>query len=289
MKSLKKEKEQKKASGREQYSRQKLQNSYYRPDRPAATRQEKIGGMRRVLRIIIVLCILGMIGYLIYSSRTPIIRISDTSRPTQEVAVYRNSIEEILNGSPLYVTKLSFDYNGLSEQLRKRHPEISSVNSSFGLIGDQPVISLSFYEPAFLATSNERQWIIDSRGVAVTELSTDQLKARYSTLVNINDDIGLIDGPGDALISSGDAEYIKALIDQLEGKGYVVKSITVPSSPRELDIVLDRESFRIRFSLDQQAEEQAGAAIAAMATLKKSGQTIQEYLDVRPGEKVYWK
>lgn len=289
MKSLKKQKEQKRTSRREQYSRQKLQNTYYRPDRAVVTGQDKIGGIHRVFRIIIVLFFFGMIGYLVYSSRTPIIRISDSSRPTQEVAVYRNSIEEILNDSPLYMTKLSFDYNGLAEQLRKRHPEISSVSSSFGLIGDQPVISLSFYEPAFLATSNERQWIIDSRGVAVTELSTDQLKARYATLVNINDDIGLINGPGDALISSGDAKYIETLINQLEGKGYVVKSITVPSSPRELDIVLDRESYRIRFSLDQQAEEQAGAAIAAITTLKKSGQTIQEYLDVRPGEKVYWK
>jgi hypothetical protein len=286
---LRKTDKAKKATGREQYSRQKMQNTYYRPDRAVVSQQEKPGRANRIVRICVVLVVIGLFGYLIYSSRTPIIRISDSSRPAQEVSVYRGSIEEILNNSPLYMTKLSFDYNGLSKQLRERHPEISSVTSSFGLIGDQPVISLSFYEPAFLATSNGQQWIIDSRGVAITELSTDQLKARYSSLININDDIGLIRAPGDTLISGADAKYIESIKYQLEGKGYVVKSITIPSSPRELDVVLDGENYRIRFSLDQQSEEQAGAAIAAIATLKKSGQTIQEYLDVRPGEKVYWK
>lgn len=275
--------------GREQYSRQKVQNAYYRPDRTTSELQTNIVGTNRIFRIIVVFIVVGFFGYIIYSSRTPIIRISDSSRPTQEVSVYRESIQEILNNSPLYMTKLSFDYNGLSEQLRIRHPEISSVSSSFGLIGDQPVISLSFYEPIFIATSKGRQWILDSRGVAVAELSTDQLRARYSTLVTIRDDIGLINSPGDPLISSGDTEYIGTLINQLEEKGYVVKSITVPSSPRELDVSLEKESYRIRFSLDQKAEEQAGTAIAAITTLEKSGQKILEYLDVRPGEKVYWK
>ena len=243
--------------------------------------------VKRLARLLILIPIALIVGYFIYASPTAIIRIPDNARPTQEVDVYRASVQAAIERTLLNRSKVTFDYSGVSDELKQKHPEISSVGISFALFGDQPVVSLNFYEPSVIATSRGKDWIVDTRGVAVTELNTEQLQKRYQTTLRIRDDIGLIQKPGDALLTADDIRFIRHAKALFEEKGKEVEVTTLPNNPREVVFRLKSNSYGIRLSLDQDVRQQVGAALAAIDTL--GGQIPQEYIDVRPGEKVYWR
>lgn len=240
-------------------------------------------------RLLFLVPVIFVIGYVLYASQNPIIRIPDSARPTQEVSVYRSSVEEAIKSTYLNRTKLTFNYSEISRSLREKHPEIASVAISFAPFGDQAVVSLDFYEPEMIALSRGKEWIIDSRGVAISELSTEQLRQRYVSFLRIRDDIGLVQRNGDSLMSADDIIFVANALEYFEIEGYDVDSTTLPNNPRELVIRLKNVGYLIRLNLDNDPREQVGTAIASIESLRAASLTPSEYIDVRPGEKVYWR
>jgi hypothetical protein len=169
-----------------------------------------------------------------------------------------------------------------------RFPEIASLKVSFDLIGRKPVLQLQIQKPAYLYQTGSSIWVIDNRGIALG-LSGD-LKDSYAASLRTVVDEGFSNGEiGKALMSSQQINFLSTVIGLLEKQQVVINNIYMPQNPKQIDLVVAGNGWRYKLSTVEQATAQAGALIAARATLAANGYVPSEYVDLRSGEKVYWK
>ncbi len=239
-------------------------------------------------RLIIFFCILAVIGYMLSAETDPIIRFSSSEVNARDTSLYRSESQKIIGGSIFNRSKILFDYQSVEEDIKARFPEVESLRISFDLIGRKPVIQLQMQEPAYLYQANGATWVIDTRGIALG-LRSD-LKDAYAASLHTIVDEGSSSGEiGKTLMSSQQVNFLSTVISLLEKQQVVISGIYVPQNPKQLDLVVAGGEWRYKLSTVEQATSQAGTLIAARATLAANGNTPTEYVDLRSGEKVYWK
>lgn len=218
----------------------------------------------------------------------PIIRFSSSEVNARDTSLYRSESQKIIGGSIFNRSKILFDYQSVEEDIKARFPEVESLRISFDLIGRKPVIQLQMQEPAYLYQANGATWVIDTRGIALG-LRSD-LKDAYAASLHTIVDEGSSSGEiGKTLMSSQQVNFLSTVISLLEKQQVVISGIYVPQNPKQLDLVVAGGEWRYKLSTVEQATSQAGTLIAARATLAANGNTPTEYVDLRSGEKVYWK
>lgn len=278
--------------------------SYYKgsnkPDINKKNRKEVTGKTKRMVgsitrrlsyfRISVVLACLALGLYLMSASTSPIIRFSIIGVNARETSIYKSEIQKVLERSIFNRSKLLFDYRGVENSIIEEFPEIESVQISFDLIGRRPVIKLVTLRPAYIFQSNGLSWVIDKRGVAIG-LQSELRESFTDSLKNITDEVGSSNAIniGEALMSPGQVDFISSVIELLEKQLVVVTNVYLTDSPKELDIQLATDSWLYKLNIDEDPSGQAGTVIAVRTTLKADGDTPQEYVDLRAGEKVYWK
>lgn len=239
-------------------------------------------------RLIIFFGILAVIGYMLSAETDPIIRFSSSEVNARDTSLYRSESQKIIGGSIFNRSKILFDYQSVEEDIKVRFPEVESLRISFDLIGRKPVIQLQMQEPAYLYQANGATWVIDTRGIALG-LRSD-LKDAYAASLHTIVDEGSSSGEiGKTLMSSQQVNFLSTVISLLEKQQVVISGIYVPQNPKQLDLVVAGGEWRYKLSTVEQATSQAGTLIAARTTLAANGNTPTEYVDLRSGEKVYWK
>ena len=240
------------------------------------------------LRLIIALALLIIIIFLLSAENDPIIRFSTSEVNARDTSVYRSEIKQIISRSVFNRSKLLFDYRSVEDDIKLRFPEIESLNISFDIVGRKPVVRIQIQEPAYLYQASNLTWVIDTRGIALGQKS--DLKESYIASLYTIIDEGTTEGEtGKALISSQQVEYLNVVVDLLEKKQITVENIYIPLNPKQIDLTIKAENWRYKLSTEEQATNQAGTLIAARETLLVNGNTPTEYVDIRSGEKVYWK
>lgn len=248
------------------------------------SRRIKLPFFQLLVRWLVVISIVMIISALTFASSSPIVRISSDEVPILPQSDYEQSAITFIKSSLLNHTKLTFDYLGFELNMKEKHPEIASVNTSFALVGSRPVIRLSFYKPVIRVTSLGKTWLVDSRGMAIASSQTDDKK-----LPAVIDEIGVAKELGDAVISASDVNFILTLENIAKEKGINIDKYTTPAIPKQLDVRVVGEQYYTKFNLDEDSKEQAGAWLVAREKLLSIGQIPAEYLDLRASEKVFWR
>lgn len=273
--------------------------SYYGNSRSSNVEEERgspanpfgrfIRGLRRISfsRALVVLAVVIVLGILLSANTSPIIRLSHEDTTARSADAYRDETERILKSSVLNRTKVTFDYTGVEEELKKSFPEVEDARVTFDVFGRRPVVQLALYSPSFRVDSNGAVWVVDSRGVSIGK--QEDMGKDLTTLPLVKDEIGLAKEPGTSLMSPGEVTFLASVLDILAEKSLSVSGIFIPRTPKELDIQLAGEGFRYRLNTDEKAGEQAGALLAARDTLSGRSEVPVEYVDLRPGEKIFWK
>jgi len=276
--------------------------SYYRSTTSAdSTRKNRIRDPKKIIRVVdlvtkplsllrvfTVLTGLALGLYLVSASTNPIVRFSTTGVNARETSNYRMEIQKVLEQSAFNRSKLLFDYRGVEKSIIDKFPEIGLVQISFDLVGRRPVIKLNTLEPAYIFRTGGLSWVIDRRGVAIG-LQSELKDSFTATLQNITDEVGSVATIGSVLMSPKQIDFITSVIGVLEKQLVLVTDVYLTDSPKELDIQVSSDNWRYKLNIDEKPTGQAGTLLAARETLRLNSQTPVEYVDLRAGEKVYWK
>lgn len=239
-------------------------------------------------RLVVFLGVIAVFIFLLSAETDPIIRFASNEVNARDTSLYRSEAQKLIKKSIFNRSKLLFDYQGVEADIRTRFPEVESVKISFDIVGRKPVIQLQMQEPAYLYQTKGLTWVIDTRGIALGQRS--DLKTSYTEALHTIIDEGQSDGDvGKALMSTQQVDFLSSVIKLLEKQQRVISEIFIPLNPKQIDITVVGDSWRYKLSTVEQATNQAGTLLAARATLRANGNTPTEYVDIRSGEKVYWK
>lgn len=250
----------------------------------AKAARNKLPRLQLMTRWAVVLGVVFIIGWVLSASVNPIVRISEDEITIKPQSEYEESAKTIIESSILNRTKLTFDYLGFELKMKEKYTEISSVETSFALIGSRPVVRLKYHDPVIIVESLGKKWLVDNRGVVLSEATSESYK-----LPILTDEIGLAREVGEYILSSNDVEFILYIHKIAKEKGIGIDKYTTPLVSKQLNVKVAGEGYYTKFNLSEEVDEQAGTWLVARDKFKELNQTPAEYVDVRASEKVFWK
>ncbi len=200
--------------------------------------------------------------------------------------VYSEAVAKAIDSSTWNNFKITFDENKFNSYMLKQFPELSRAQVSLSMVGGGYRVYLDPSSAILLfTTSDSKSFVVDDTGKIV---STDVVNAPEG-LIPVSDQSGLSSKVGSRILPRTDVVAIQTVIYQLQQHGMKAESLTLPKAPRRLEVKVQGSPYYIKFSLHAPIEQQVGAYIAVAKRLQKEGKVPAEYIDVRIGERVYYK
>jgi len=256
-------------------------------------RARKPLSLRRALHIAVLVCVAALlVGSLLLSNRPTIVLIKGKDPAAQTFLRserdYTRAAQAILGGSFLNSNKLTFDAQGVSEQLQRQFPELSAVTIALPVIGRQPIVYMRPASPKLVLVAASGTYVLDTAGRALLTgnqvVQMDQLG-----LPVVHDQSGLSIQVQDIALPSNDVAFITEVAGQLKAKSIGISNLTLPSGTSELTMQVSGQAYTVKFNLHGNAREEVGAFLATKQYLESQGKVPAEYVDVRVNNRVYYK
>ncbi len=206
----------------------------------------------------------------------------------REPEFYDEAISKILSRSILNRNKLTIDTNKVTSEIESAYPELGEVAIILPLISRNPVVNIYPSQSVLTLLANNGSFIIDEKGRAVLSASEAPSAVR-DNLPKVVDESGFEVKRGQIALPREIVSYIQNLFFQLDAKQVKVKNMTLPKISNELHVRLDNEAYYIKFDLQTDSRQQAGAFLAVHELLKADNTVPTEYIDVRIADKVFYK
>ena len=191
----------------------------------------------------------------------------------------------ILKSSPAYRLKLTADTDGFNKDFIKKYPEVAAARLQMPLFGQRPEVHITPAAPVLQLTSAQNKtFIIDRTGRAVQVAGAGEL-----SVPKVQDQSGFSIDLGSQVLSSQDVLFIQRLQQQLTTKGVEIDAYTIPSGSRQLLLRTKGKSYIIKFTFEHEVLQQAGAYIATQQKLDSMKVVPAEYIDVRVGDRAFYK
>jgi hypothetical protein len=243
----------------------------------------------RLLDWCIVVAVIALAIYGLSLDAKPDVEVdSDTYRPG---LAYKQAAAEAMNGLK-YRTKLTFDEKALSDKLKRKYPEISSVSADLSLFSRTPKLHIAVAQPSlvFEGTAGtfgaNQHMIVDAKGTVVGPASDF---ASIRGLPSIRDDTGFGARTGESALSRSDVDFILTIIAQAKKAKLPIKSLTFPRSAQELDLRTADRPYYVKFYLSGDPLLQSGQFLAARHQFDQQNKQPKQYLDVRVSGKIFYK
>lgn len=247
------------------------------------------GKLRMLIGFLLVIVALVGVAYNSILSQDVVVRVSGKPEDRlllQDARRYQADMQELLGKKLLNKSKLTINTTELSEQILSRHPELAGASLALPLIGDTIVLQL---EPApavaRLVSVNGSSYILGSNGQAI---SSEVDAAPVSTPV-ITDQSGLTVAVGSQVLPRDDMRFIIRLQHQITAQHRKIESMVLPAAGRQLHVKFDGRSYIVKFSFEADVLQQVGAYRAVEKRLDATNVTPAEYIDVRVGDRAYYK
>ncbi len=238
--------------------------------------------------IIVFIAMVGLFYMLTVDNNVRITTKASDSLFLRDKNTYQSSAEQFIASSPINRLKLTFDSRGLINKMKKQFPEVSAVSVSFPIITRKPTVVLQTTKPGFILNSGQNSYVIGVNGVALLDVRDVDHISKLG-LRTVRDESNVALEVGKPALPQEQALFISNVVEQLEKQGYEVESLTIPKSPYDLHVKLVGRKYYIKFNVLEDPKQQAGAFIALMQTLESQQKTPNEYVDVRVGERVFYK
>lgn len=238
-----------------------------------------------VASLVIVLCI----GYNLLLGTDPrVIFVGDAEARAllQEPDTYETAITDALSDSVFNRTKFTFQGDDVQQKLTSAFPELGSIRVSLPLMGIKPVVHITPAVPVVvLVAENGASYVLDDTGRVI---SVEVNKVPQGLPV-INDRSDLQPELGQQALPSRDIRFIERFMYQLAQRDYALESLTLPAGSQELQVREQGSPYFIRTSLREDPVQQAGALIAIEEYFEEEDITPRQYVDIRVGERVYYR
>lgn len=257
-----------------------------------SAKRQKRRVVQHIPSLLLLLAILASFVYLsTIDSRVRVAFVKTDDKSTtnlREASEYQTEAENFINHSIVNRSKFMFDSGGLENHLKQRFPEIAAASVSVPIMGRRPVVELQATRPAFILVSGTQSMLIGNNGVALVD-AHDVKNIGGLGLRTVADQTGVELSPGKSALPQEQAQFISVILEQLEKQGYNVDTLTIPASPYDLHIKLKDTNYYIKFNILEDPKQQAGSYVALRKKLDADKVTPSEYVDVRVGERVYYK
>lgn len=228
------------------------------------------------------------IMYSFWLSVTPRVSVVGDGTVLRKQDVYQAGFSAYLQANQTQRVKLLFDADAAAAYLQDMYPELRSVSVSVPLFGHTPVVQLESLSPDFvLNDSTGASYFISDSGRVTDKVSS--YEQTPSNVVPLIDQSGLEVTPGKQIVTEAEVTFMKELYRQMKGKGITVASLTLPSKPYQLQVRVSGQNYVVIFHMLGDARLQAGSYIATARQLTEQGKVPAEYIDVRIGDKVFYK
>ena len=138
-----------------------------------------------------------------------------------------------------------------------------------------------------ILSNPQGQYVINQNGNAVLKLGGEQL-AQY-TLPVVTDKTGFIVTLGKEALPQTSVKFIKTVVDQFAAKNMVIQSMTLSTTPYELDVQVRGEPYYIKFSLLADPLYSTGTYFSTIKQFSASNPAPTQYIDVRIPGRAYYK
>jgi hypothetical protein len=188
---------------------------------------------------------------------------------------YEQNIEDYLNVNPAQRLRVALNETDLSRYVTSQASEVEKLELS-GTPGiAKSTFTITFRTPVAGWQINGRQYYVDKDGV-VFEKNYYQAPS-----VQIVDESGIPPEQGVAVAGTRLLGFLGRVVAIAGERGYVVNRAVLPAdTTREVDLFVEGNTTRLKFSVDRGAGEQVEDAIRTITFL--SSRSVQpEYIDVR--------
>lgn len=182
--------------------------------------------------------------------------------------------------------KITFDESSLANAMQKQFPEISSAWVELPIFGQKPTIHLTISRPAFVYSSKNVSYILDSDGVIV---GTQAAMSSIKNLPTVIDQSNISFKTGDKVISSDSVDFINQVLAQAKKAKVPVANIVLPAVAQEIQLHTTDKSYYVKFYFGNDALLQTGQWLAARHEFDTKNINPGEYLDVRVAGKIFYK
>lgn len=205
----------------------------------------------------------------------------------REKSEYQKGAQRILEQSLFSRTKFTVNAGGFEKAFRAEFPEVDDVALALPIVSRTPIVTLSTAQPQLLLTSQGKVYVLDKRGTAIMT-ANDLSSSVRQTLPVINDQSGVTVEVGKSVLPAEDISFITTVLAQLKAKQVTPESITLPATAHEVDIKPAGQPYYVKFNVDTDAREAAGAYLATKQKLEQTNVKPSQYVDVRvPGRAYY--
>lgn len=245
-----------------------------------------VGAARVLLRYLLVLFAVGTFGYLMILDIRPVVIVDGLGPKIHSSSIYEASAQRILGSSIFFRFKPSFSSDAFAVQMKSAHPELRHTYVNIDLLGRRPIVHLTEAPITFTYQALGSEYAITEEGVVAGEAKDFDIPTDTPL---IRDQSGVSVTKGERVMRSDDAEFYRIATEVLRLKGRGVSYIVLSDKPREAELHLKDKIYYIKVFLEDSSEDQVALFMAAEKTLGEGGVVPQEYIDVRAGEKVFWK
>jgi hypothetical protein len=269
------------------YSSSRSQSERLRREQPQADGGQAIRAMIRIqiaaLKVVHAVAIVGFFGIiLLFSSlyTAPRLQVNQDDYTYRTEDQYNQQLADLVGSGPLARSKLTINRAEIELAAQKTFPELTNINVSTPLFSSHVVLRADIATPYVLLSSNGRQYVVDSRGIAIAEtMRTDLLSLEDQTNAQIT--------VGRPALTSSQMNFIKELEHQSSAKDMAISQMALVAGGGELDVRYEGLGYVVKFNLYGEAREGFGAFIATRDYLGDS--QPGEYIDVRVPERSYVK
>jgi hypothetical protein len=247
-----------------------------------------IGKISLIIIILFILFIAGDTIWLNSTAKIVILNNNLNKSITLKPNIYADKVNKALSSSLLNHTKVSINTIKIEDVLKNQFPELSSASVVLPILGHTPAIYLQITQPAVLLKNDNKIFVLDSGGKAITD-STKAETQFLSTLPVVQDQTNSNIILNKQVLSTNDINFVRFVAEQLSFKKITISYQTLLVNTRELDVGISNPSYFIKFNLEEDVREQVGSFLATRDSLKKSNVIPTSYMDVRVQGKVYYK
>jgi hypothetical protein len=247
---------------------------------------------RSGLLVAVVAVLVCLVSIVSLSNQPRIILLdeNDGSYAFHDQAAYQKAASEYLSSSIWNKNKITVNTGAASAELKKRYPELATVQVTLPLIGHRPIYYLTANQPAFVLQTVNGTYVLDQNGkVLITKDAAPE--AVVAKLPVITDQTGIRAELGSQAMSAQDALFVQTVVSMLNEKGVTVSSLSLPpNAVQQLDVRVAGQAYIVKFNMhDREAvRQQVGTYLATAKTLADQNTTPAQYIDVRvPGRSYY--
>jgi cell division septal protein FtsQ len=184
--------------------------------------------------------------------------------------------------------KLTINTDRITADLRAQFPELAGVTVSVPFAGNRVRVYVEPATPQLLLSSNNTLYVVDTSGRALIAAAQVPRIEKLGLPV-VNDQTGLPVEAGKAALPSTSVAFITEIVAQLKAKSITISSLTLPAGTSEMDVRISGVGYFVKFNLQGNAREEAGAFLAVKKQLERDRITPQTYIDVRVEERAYYR